>query len=264
MTTTVTKPNGMVVAITKYPNGDCMILSTAPSGEMDVTFEGAKERLVTIPVEALGPETVAYVTDANGMCRLEMRTAVTEMGMTILVHDGDSIELVQKMVNFTDVPDQHWAKAPITYVAARGLLIGVEDTLFAPSMQTSRAMIWSILARLEGVQLEETTPWYASSQAWAVDTAISDGNNPNAEISREQLVTMLYRYANSPAVNSDLTAYSDGSQVSAWAVDAVQWAVSEGIMNGITADTLAPQETATRAQTAAILERFIAWQLSVA
>ena len=264
VTTTVTKPNGMVVATTKYPNGDCMILSTAPSGEMDVTFEGAKERLVTIPVEALGPETVAYVTDANGMCRLEMRTAVTEMGMTILVHDGDSIELVQKMVNFTDVPDQHWAKAPITYVAARGLLIGVEDTLFAPSMQTSRAMIWSILARLEGVQLEETTPWYASSQAWAVDTAISDGNNPNAEISREQLVTMLYRYANSPAVNSDLTAYSDGSQVSAWAVDAVQWAVSEGIMNGITADTLAPQETATRAQTAAILERFIAWQLSVA
>ena len=264
VTTTVTKPNGMVVATTKYPNGDCMILSTAPSGEMDVTFEGAKERLVTIPVEALGPETVAYVTDANGMCRLEMRTAVTEMGMTILVHDGDSIELVQKTVNFTDVPDQHWAKAPITYVAARGLLIGVEDTLFAPSMQTSRAMTWSILARLEGVQLKETTPWYASSQAWAVDAAISDGNNPNAEISREQLVTMLYRYANSPAVNSDLTAYSDGSQVSAWAVDAVQWAVSEGIMNGITADTLAPQETATRAQTAAILERFIAWQLSVA
>ena len=264
VTTTVTKPNGMVVATTKYPNGDCMILSTAPSGEMDVTFEGAKERLVTIPVEALGPEIVAYVTDANGMCRLEMRTAVTEMGMTILVHDGDSIELVQKTVNFTDVPDQHWAKAPITYVAARGLLIGVEDTLFAPSMQTSRAMIWSILARLEGVQLEETTPWYASSQAWAVDAAISDGSNPNAEISREQLVTMLYRYANSPAVNSDLTAYSDGSQVSAWAVDAVQWAVSEGIMNGITADTLAPQETATRAQTAAILERFIAWQLSVA
>ena len=264
VTTTVTKPNGMVVATTKYPNGDCMILSTAPSGEMDVTFEGAKERLVTIPVEALGPEIVAYVTDANGMCRLEMRTAVTEMGMTILVHDGDSIELVQKTVNFTDVPDQHWAKAPITYVAARGLLIGVEDTLFAPSMQTSRAMTWSILARLEGVQLEETTPWYASSQAWAVDAAISDGNNPNAEISREQLVTMLYRYANSPAVNSDLTAYSDGSQVSAWAVDAVQWAVSEGIMNGITADTLAPQETATRAQTAAILERFIAWQLSVA
>ena len=264
VTTTVTKPNGMVVATTKYPNGDCMILSTAPSGEMDVTFEGAKERLVTIPVEALGPETVAYVTDANGMCRLEMRTAVTEMGMTILVHDGDSIELVQKTVNFTDVPDQHWAKAPITYVAARGLLIGVEDTLFAPSMQTSRAMIWSILARLEGVQLEETTPWYASSQAWAVDAAISDGNNPNAEISREQLVTMLYRYANSPAVNSDLTAYSDGSQVSAWAVDAVQWAVSEDIMNGITADTLVPQETATRAQTAAILERFIAWQLSVA
>ena len=264
VTTTVTKPNGMVVATTKYPNGDCMILSTAPSGEMDVTFEGAKERLVTIPVEALGPEIVAYVTDANGMCRLEMRTAVTEMGMTILVHDGDSIELVQKTVNFTDVPDQHWAKAPITYVAARGLLIGVEDTLFAPSMQTSRAMTWSILARLEGVQLEETTPWYASSQAWAVDVAISDGNNPNAEISREQLVTMLYRYANSPAVNSDLTAYSDGSQVSAWAVDAVQWAVSEGIMNGITADTLAPQETATRAQTAAILERFIAWQLSVA
>ena len=264
VTTTVTKPNGMVVATTKYPNGDCMILSTAPSGEMDVTFEGAKERLVTIPVEALGPEIVAYVTDANGMCRLEMRTAVTEMGMTILVHDGDSIELVQKTVNFTDVPDQHWAKAPITYVAARGLLIGVEDTLFAPSMQTSRAMTWSILARLEGVQLEETTPWYASSQAWAVDVAISDGNNPNADISREQLVTMLYRYANSPAVNSDLTAYSDGSQVSAWAVDAVQWAVSEGIMNGITADTLAPQETATRAQTAAILERFIAWQLSVA
>ena len=187
----------------------------------------------------------------------------TKQGLALKVHNGDTIEIVQKDVVFSDVTATHWAYEPVTCAAARGLLVGIEATQFAPNMQTSRAMIWSILARMDNACLEESTPWYASSQHWAVSEGISDGTDPNATITREQLAAMLYRYAGSPAVRGNVESFSDAQQVSAWAEDAVIWAVQEGIIAGTTADMLTPQGTATRAQTAAMLERFIAWQLGV-
>lgn len=261
VTTTITKPNGTIITITDYTNGDRLTLTTVPSGKIDVALVGAGDCLAILPAEKLDAKTVAIITDAKGVRRLEPYAVMNEKGLVLRVHDGDSVELLDKEVNFVDVSNSHWAKSSVDFVAARGLLVGVDATHFAPQMETTRAMIWSLLARLDGVTLEESTPWYKASQAWAVDTGISDGNNPNAAISREQMVTMLYRYAGSPVGSGDLSAYNDRTKVSAWAEKAMCWAVHEGLIAGNDLEYLAPQEMATRAQTAAILERFIAWKL---
>ena len=263
VTTTVTKPNGTVVVTIKYPNGDRLVLTTETSGMISVLLEGDESRLIILPIESPQAETVAMVTDASGVTRLEPFAVPTQQGLVLKVHNGDTIEIIQKHTVFSDVTATYWAYEPVTFAAARGLLVGIEATHFAPNMQTSRAMIWSILARMDNACLEESTPWYALSQHWAVSEGISDGTDPNATITREQLAAMLYRYAGSPAVRGNVESFSDAQQVSAWAEDAVIWAVHEGIIAGTTADTLTPQGTATRAQTAAMLERFIAWQLGV-
>ena len=263
VTTMVTKPNGTVVVTTKYPNGDRLVLTTETSGMISVLLEGDESRLIILPIKSPKAETVAMVTDASGVTRLEPFAVPTQQGLALKVHNGDAIEIIQKHTVFSDVTATHWAYEPVTFAAARGLLVGIEATHFAPNMQTSRAMIWSILARMDNACLEESTPWYASSQHWAVSGGISDGTDPNATITREQLAAMLYRYAGSPAVRGNVESFSDAQQVSAWAEDAVIWAVQEGIIAGTTADMLTPQGTATRAQTAAMLERFIAWQLGV-
>ena len=263
VTTMVTKPNGTVVVTTKYPNGDRLVLTTETSGMISVLLEGDESRLIILPIKSPKAETVAMVTDASGVTRLEPFAVPTQQGLALKVHNGDTIEIIQKHTVFSDVTATHWAYEPVTFAAARGLLVGIEATHFAPNMQTSRAMIWSILARMDNACLEESTPWYASSQHWAVSGGISDGTDPNATITREQLTAMLYRYAGSPAARGNVESFSDAQQVSAWAEDAVIWAVHEGIIAGTTADTLTPQGTATRAQTAAMLERFIAWQLGV-
>ena len=263
VTTMVTKPNGTVVVTTKYPNGDRLVLTTETSGMISVLLEGDESRLIILPIKSPKAETVAMVTDASGVTRLEPFAVPTQQGLALKVHNGDTIEIIQKHTVFSDVTATHWAYEPVTFAAARGLVVGIEATHFAPNMQTSRAMIWSILARMDNACLEESTPWYASSQHWAVSGGISDGTDPNATITREQLTAMLYRYAGSPAARGNVESFSDAQQVSAWAEDAVIWAVHEGIIAGTTADTLTPQGTATRAQTAAMLERFIAWQLGV-
>ena len=92
---------------------------------------------------------------------------------------------------------------------------------------------------------------------WAKENGISDGSNPNGNITREQLATMLWRYAGSPAGDSALSSFKDSASVSSYAVEALRWAVGEGLISGTDTGMLAPQSNATRAQVATILKRFV-------
>ena len=121
----------------------------------------------------------------------------------------------------------------------------------------NRAMIVTVLARLEGVDTTTGSTWYEAGQQWAIEAGISDGSDLNSAVSREQLVTMLYRYAGSPAVSGVISGYADTDSVSSWAVEAMTWAINEGIINGV-GNSLDPQGDATRAQVATILMRFVA------
>ena len=129
-----------------------------------------------------------------------------------------------------------------------------------PNLATSRAMIWTILARMSGADTASDGEWYAAAQQWTVANGVSGGTMPNGTITREQLAAMLYRYAVSKGMvkapaTADLSAFADAGSVSSYAVEAMQWAVSTGLMNGMDGK-LAPQGSATRAQVATMLMRF--------
>ena len=116
-------------------------------------------------------------------------------------------------------------------------------------------MLMTILARYAGEDTTGGAIWYEKGMNWAKANGVSDGTNPTVNITREQLVTMLYRYAGSPAANGSLDGFSDAASVSAYAVNAMHWAVANGIVNGSNGK-LNPQDNATRAEVAAILMRF--------
>ena len=113
----------------------------------------------------------------------------------------------------------------------------------------------TILARYAGADTTGGANWYEKGMAWAQSAGISDGRAPEAGITREQLVTMLYRYAGSPTANGKLDNFSDSASVSSYAENAMQWAVANGIVN-VSNGKLNPQNNATRAEVAAILMRF--------
>ena len=150
-------------------------------------------------------------------------------------------------------------------------MTGVSDTEFAPEATTTRAMIVSMLARLEGVEsannagfADVSNEWYATAVNWAASVGVVNGYEdgtfkPNTAITREQLAAILMNYAQykgqDVSARADLNGYTD--QPSTWAQEAISWSVAEGLLTGATADTLQPQGAATRAQVAAILQRFL-------
>ena len=215
--------------------------------------------------ERLTFETAAEI-DADGSVSLSLSHA-SQYAIVIDDHSHATIDLP-----FSDVSAGDWFYDPVCYVYAGGLMTGVSDTAFAPEATTTRAMIVSMLARMENVTSAadagftdvEASDWYATAVNWAASEGIvggfGDGTfQPNAAITREQMASILYRYAEYKGLDvsarTDLSHYSD--QPSAWAEDVMQWAVAEGLLAGVTDDQLQPQGQATRAQVAAIFERFL-------
>ena len=160
---------------------------------------------------------------------------------------------------FRDVATSDWYFDAVQYVLEKGLMNGTSDWTFAPNDATTRGMIVTILARVEGVNTNGN-PWYAAGQKWAMQNDISDGTNMPGVITREQLATILYRYAKQKGYDvsksAALTGFVDSDKVSSYAFDAMQWAVAEELLKGSNGK-LDPQGSATRAQVATILMRFM-------
>ena len=164
-----------------------------------------------------------------------------------------------KDLPFTDVSANNWFYDGVKYAYENGLMNGTSSNAFSPNANTTRGMIVTILARVEGVNTNGT-PWYVAGQKWAMDNGISDGTNMPGVITREQLATILYRYAKQKGYDvsksAALTGFSDADKVSGYAAEAMQWAVAEGLLQGSNGK-LNPQGSATRAQVATILMRFM-------
>lgn len=175
---------------------------------------------------------------------------------------------------FGDVKTADWFYNDVKYVYEKGMMAGTAADVFAPNATTTRAMIVTILYRLEGSPAVTGTnafvdvpagQWYTDAVNWAAANQIVKGTSattfaPNDSITREQMAAILYRYAQYKGYDvtkkADLSGYSDNSQVSAYAKDALAWANAAKLINGVTNTTLAPQGNATRAQVSAILHRF--------
>lgn len=160
--------------------------------------------------------------------------------------------------SFKDVLQNSWFASAVQYVTSNSLMNGTSTTAFSPSANMSRGMLMTVLARYAGESTEGGTVWYEKGMDWAKNKGISDGSAPNRNITREQLAAMLYRYAGELDGAADLSAYTDAGSVSAYAEKAMQWCVKNGILTGKTSSTLAPKATATRAECAAMLQRFAA------
>lgn len=258
------------VQITLAYDGDFgfTLTLTAPLGEDNAGYWANLYHYNDVD-ETMDFETAAEI-GADGSVRLPLSHA----SQYAIVIDDHSHAATDVSDIFTDVPANHWAQAAIQYVYDNGLMTGISDTAFAPEATTTRAMIVSMLARMENVTSAAdagftdvaTDDWYATAVNWAAANGIVNGISddtfaPNDPITREQLAAMLMNYAQYKGLDvsarADLSHYSDAENISSWANDVLSWAVAEGLLTGVTDDTIAPQVHATRAQVAAILQRFL-------
>ena len=164
--------------------------------------------------------------------------------------------ITRPVMNYEDVRLGDWFYDSVEYVYTRGMMSGVSATQFGPYGQATRGAIWTALAAHAGFDINGGATWYERGQYWAVNRGITDGESPSGTITREQLVTMLWRYKGSPMVfGGDLWQFTDGYAVSSYAMDAMRWAVSTGLIGGANG-RLSPQASTTRAEAATILARF--------
>ncbi len=157
---------------------------------------------------------------------------------------------------YTDVAEGAWYYDVVMQASEAGLMKGVTDTEFEPNGTLTRAMFWTILARAGGVDTDGGATWYAKAQAWATENGVSDGTDAMGAITREQLVTMLWRLNGEPVVDYLLTA-PDAAQISPWALEAMRWAASIGLIEGDETGALSPAADTTRAQAAAFMVRYL-------
>ena len=217
--------------------------------------------------EALNFEAAAKI-DEDGSVTIPFSHA-SQYAIVIDTHSHATVDVSDL---FIDIAPDAWYKDAIQYAYDNGLMTGVSATEFDPEATTTRAMIVSILARLEGVTTAQAAgfadvddnEWYATAVNWAANVGVVNGYEdntfrPNTAITREQLAAILMNYAaykgEDVSNRASLATYTD--QPSTWAEEAMSWAVAEGLINGVTNDQLQPQGNATRAQVAAILQRFL-------
>ena len=195
-------------------------------------------------------------------------------GRISLEADRDEPDPVQSVLAFQDVRPGDWCYDAVRYVFEAGLMNGTAADTFTPNASTTRGQIVAILYRLEGSpamganRFSDVAPgaYYAAAVSWASAGGIVNGYGdgtfrPNNLITREQLAAFLYRYASQKGRDvsgrTALNAFADAGQVASYAVEPLSWAVSAGLVNGVSADTLSPRGNASRAQVAVILSRFV-------
>ena len=269
-------------------NADGLVTAHMP-GEAVITVTSAEgpsaECLVRVLYPINVPDTydITVMQPANGTVSVNLPNASAGAAITVTAVPDEGYELayvtvdgerisgtsftmpdhavtvsavfVLKGLPFTDVSAGAWYFDAVSYVYANGLMEGVSDTAFEPGGGMTRAMVWAILARVDGVSVTGSN-WAETARSWAMAEGVSDGENASAPVTREQLVTMLWRFAGEPAVDFLFTA-KDADAVSGWAYEAMRWAAAEGIIEGDENGMISPADGATRAQCAAILMRYV-------
>ena len=225
--------------------------STAPTVSIELP-KGAGETKVEIPVSNVTPGTVAVLVHPDGTEEILKDSIPTEDGIQLTVDGSATVKIVDNSKGFIDTRN-HWAEDEIDFVSARGLVNGMSATIYAPNNSTTRAQLWTILARQNGADLNGGNTWYEKAQNWAKDKGVSDGANHNAAITRAQMVTMLWRAVGQPTAGG--TANFTDVPTDSYYAQAVAWAVENGITTGVGNGHFDPTGTCTRAQIAAFLAR---------
>lgn len=261
--TVETAAHGTVTANKKTAEeGDTVTITAKPD-------EGYQVGKVTVTDK--DGDSIKVIDKGNGKYTFTMPDGKVSVDVTFVPETGEWVN------PFVDVPDNAWYYDAAKYVNENGLMAGTGANTFAPDRTTTRGMIVTILYRLEGSPNIENEIWgypfkdvdanayYATAVYWARMNGIVAGYSdelfgPNDTITREQMATILYRYAQYKGYDTtdkaDLSKYTDATQVGSYAVEAIRWANAEGLVSGTSATTLTPKGSATRAQVAVILTRF--------
>ncbi len=184
---------------------------------------------------------------------------VAEESDDIFFHFGSMlVGLELEEFPFEDIAENAWYYTAVTRAYYKDLFVGTSDTLFSPDATMTRAMVWTVLARISGADItSDGGPWYKGAQDWAVQSGVSDGTYPDDNITRQQLVAMLYRLKGNPASEGSIDSFADKDQVADWAKDAMIWAVTQGLMKGRTEDALVPEGNATRAEACTLILKYL-------
>lgn len=280
-TTVVDKETGTVTETTEQPDGTITETVTEPDGTVTETVTETDGTVTETVTETDGTVTET-VTETDGTVVEKVTDPEENVSITVTDSEGEVLvnvvlpaEVPETETRFDDVPEGHWADEAIHDMAAMGVVQGVGDNVFDMEAPTTRGMLATILFRMSngGAGYEQTfddvdeDAYYTDAVAWAAKTGVvtgvsADSFAPDDEITREQLVTMLYRYARllnlDTTVSDDaLSAFADADQVSSWARDAMAWCVENGIIFGVGGNNLEPSGVATRAQVAVIFDRFM-------
>ncbi len=226
---------------------------------------------VSIPAEA-EPGSVLVLVDTEGRETIIKKSVLDGKAVTGLVDGSCTVKVVDKAKTFADA-NGHWAKEAIAFASSHELFGGVGGGNFAPDGKMDRAMVATVLYRLEDAKAHGTAnftdvpagTWYSDAVAWASENGIvkgtGDGFDPAGGVTREQLAAMLYRYAQSVGldtkVSGSLDKFSDSRETSSWAKEAMTWAVGAGLIGGKGGSVLDPAGSATRAEVAAIMQRLV-------
>ncbi len=257
--------------VTHTNGGTVSVAPSAPKAGDEVTITPKAE-------EGYEVESIT-VTDKNGHA---ISTTQNDDGTVSFEQPHESVNIhvifTEKETTwdnpYSDVHENDWFYDPVRYVQQNGLIVGISDDQFAPNLTTSRAMLVTILWRQAGAPVVHDAAtfsdvaadsWYADAVSWASSEGVVGGYGnglfgPNDPITREQLASMLCRFSQysgaDTSTRGDVTSFNDAASISAWAQEPVQWAVGEGLLGGFEDNTLRPQGQATRAQVAALLQRF--------
>ena len=227
--------------------------STAPTVKVELP-KNSGDTKVEIPITNVKPGTVAVLVHADGTEEIVKNSLPTADGIQLTVNGGATVKIVDNSKDFIDTRN-HWAKDAIDFVSARGLVNGMSATIYAPNASTTRAQLWTILARQNDADLTGGATWFENAQNWAKEKGISDGTNPNGTINRAQMVTMLWRAMGQPTAASG-ASFADVPADSYYA-QAVAWAIENGITAGVGGGRFDPNSACTRGQIATFLYRYM-------
>ena len=274
----VTIPNGGLgtlaakegdITVAARKEGDIVALAVTADGEPVEQIPGGIT--LTVPVENVTPGTVATLVRANGTREVIRKSAVDGDAVVIPLEGSAVVEILDNSRPFSDVPSDSWMADAVSFVSARELLGGVAPDVFAPDSLMSRGMLAAALHNLEGnPSLADVRSfsdvaegaWYANGVQWAAASGIVEGYSvsrfgPEDPISRQQLAAILWRYAGRPAPSNLSLPFSDADQAEDWALDALRWAVEQGVMSGKGSGRLDPAGPATRAEAAQMLKNLL-------
>ncbi len=244
VTKTETKSDGTVTEITTNKDGSTTRTETKPDGSSKTEVKDASG----------STGTVAVLVHPDGTEEIVKNSLPTEDSIRLTMDGSTTVKIMDNSKDFIDTR-AHWAKDAIDFVSARGLVNGISDTIYAPNNSTTRAQLWTILARQNDADLTGGSSWYEKAQNWAKDKGVSDGANPNAAINRAQMVTMLWRAMGQPAAASG-ASFADVPADSYYA-QAVAWAIENGTTVGVGNGKFDPDAACTRGQIATFLYRYM-------